>query len=36
MTLSHELEHKMIGPILAQIEKDLAYANKILGIKKNE
>jgi hypothetical protein len=29
-------EHKMIGPILAQIEKDLAYANKILGIKKNE
>jgi hypothetical protein len=34
MTLSHELEHKMIGPILAQIEKDLAYANKILGIKK--
>jgi hypothetical protein len=36
LTLSYELEHKLLGPILEQIEKDLAHANKILGIKKKE
>ena len=36
LTLSYELEHKLIGPILAQIEKDLAHAQNLLGIKNKE
>jgi len=34
LTLSYELEHKLMQPIIAQIEGDIDHANKILGIKK--
>lgn len=36
LTLSYELEHKLILPIVERIEKDLTYAQNLLGIKKKE